>query len=43
MPIKRIGVLTAGGDAPGMNADIRSTFGCALSADLEVLRIFRSR
>jgi len=41
MSIKRIGVLTAGGDAPGMNAAIRSVVRCALSAKLEVLGIFR--
>ena len=41
MSIKRIGVLTAGGDAPGMNAAIRSVVRCALSAKLEVFGIFR--
>lgn len=41
MPLKRIGVLTAGGDAPGMNAAIRSVVRCALSAKLEVFGIFR--
>lgn len=41
MSIKRIGVLTAGGDAPGMNAAIRAVVRCALSARLEVLGILR--
>ena len=41
MAIKKIGVLTAGGDAPGMNAAIRSVVRCALSAKLEVVGIFR--
>ena len=41
MPIKRIGVLTAGGDAPGMNAAIRSVVRCAISRKLEVAGIFR--
>lgn len=41
MPLKRIGVLTAGGDAPGMNAAIRAVVRCALSARLEVLGILR--
>ena len=39
--MKKIGVLTAGGDAPGMNAAIRSVVRCALSAKLEVFGIFR--
>lgn len=37
--IKKIGVLTSGGDAPGMNAAIRSVARSALSADLEVYGI----
>lgn len=41
MTIKRIGVLTAGGDAPGMNATIRSVARCAISNKLEVMGIFR--
>lgn len=39
--MKRIGVLTAGGDAPGMNAAIRSVVRCAISNKLEVIGIFR--
>ena len=27
MSVKRIGVLTSGGDAPGMNAAVRSVLG----------------
>ncbi len=37
--IKKIGVLTSGGDAPGMNAAIRGVVRAALSADLEVYGI----
>lgn len=39
--MKRIGVLTSGGDAPGMNAAIRSAVRCGLSHKLEVMGIFR--
>lgn len=39
--IKRIGVLTSGGDAPGMNAAIRSVVRTALARNLEVMGIFR--
>jgi 6-phosphofructokinase 1 len=41
MVVKRIGVLTSGGDGPGMNAAIRSVvrYGCAQR--LEVVGIFR--
>lgn len=39
--IKRIGVLTSGGDAPGMNAAIRSTVRIALYNGLEVSGIRR--
>lgn len=35
--IKKIGVLTSGGDAPGMNAAIRGVVRAALSEGLEVL------
>ncbi len=38
---KRIGVLTSGGDAPGMNAAIRSVVRTALSHDVEVMGIYR--
>lgn len=41
MAIKRIGVLTAGGDAPGMNAAIRSVVRYAIHHKLEVMGIFR--
>lgn len=41
MAIKRIGVLTAGGDAPGMNAAIRSVVRYAISKKLEVTGISR--
>ncbi|VFP83684.1 6-phosphofructokinase [Buchnera aphidicola] len=37
--IKKIGVLTSGGDAPGMNATIRSIVYTALNNNLEVLGI----
>ena len=35
--MKRIGVLTSGGDAPGMNAAIRSVVRAALSRDMSVV------
>ncbi|AAO27009.1 6-phosphofructokinase [Buchnera aphidicola str. Bp (Baizongia pistaciae)] len=38
--IKRIGVLTSGGDAPGMNAAIRGVVRTALSRNLEVFGIY---
>lgn len=41
MAIKRIGVLTAGGDAPGMNAAIRGVVRYALYHKLEVMGIWR--
>lgn len=41
MPIKRIAVLTPGGDAPGMNAAIRAVVRCAVSKDVEVIGVFR--
>ena len=34
--IKRIGVLTSGGDAPGMNAAIRGVVRAALSEGLDL-------
>lgn len=37
--VKKIGVLTSGGDAPGMNAAIRGVVRAALSAGLEVYGI----
>jgi len=39
MAIKKIGVLTSGGDGPGMNAAIRSIVRCALYHNLEVCGI----
>lgn len=41
MGIKRIAVLTSGGDAPGMNAVIRSVVRTAVSKNLEVIGIRR--
>ncbi|WP_348769314.1 6-phosphofructokinase [Buchnera aphidicola] len=38
--IKRIGVLTSGGDAPGMNAAIRGVVRTALSKKLEIFGIY---
>ena len=37
---KRIGVLTSGGDAPGMNAAIRSIVRSAISRGIEVMGIY---
>jgi 6-phosphofructokinase 1 len=39
--MKRIGVLTSGGDAPGMNACIRAVVRCGVSHRLEVIGIRR--
>ena len=39
--IKRIGVLTSGGDAPGMNAAVRSVVRSASSLGIECLGIRR--
>ncbi len=39
--IKKIGVLTSGGDAPGMNAAVRGVVRCALSSGMEVAGILR--
>ncbi|MCM8801362.1 MAG: 6-phosphofructokinase [Candidatus Omnitrophica bacterium] len=41
MKIKRIGLLTAGGDAPGMNSAIRSVVRYALYHKLEVIGFYR--
>ncbi|OIQ24504.1 6-phosphofructokinase [uncultured Vibrio sp.] len=38
--IKKIGVLTSGGDAPGMNAAVRGVVRTALSAGIEVYGIY---
>lgn len=39
--IKRIGVLTSGGDAPGMNAAIRAVVRCCAFQDIECVGIYR--
>jgi 6-phosphofructokinase 1 len=39
--MKRIGILTSGGDAPGMNACIRAAVRAAVAADVEVLGVRR--
>lgn len=39
--VKRIGVLTSGGDAPGMNAAVRAVVRSALSRGIEVIGIRR--
>lgn len=39
--MKRIGILTSGGDAPGMNAAIRSAVRTALYYDMEIVGIER--
>ncbi|MCR1899159.1 6-phosphofructokinase [Irregularibacter muris] len=39
--MKRIGILTSGGDAPGMNAAIRSVVRTAIYNDIEVMGIRR--
>ena len=39
--IKRIGVLTSGGDAPGMNAAVRAVCRTALTRGVEVMGIYR--
>jgi len=41
MAIKRIAVLTTGGDAPGMNAAIRAVVRCAINNKLEVMGVSR--
>ena len=41
MGIKKIGIITSGGDGPGMNAAIRSIVRCAVSRDIEVDGIIR--
>lgn len=38
--VKRIGILTSGGDAPGMNAAIRAVTRVALNSGLEVFGIY---
>ena len=39
--IKKIGVLTSGGDAPGMNAAVRAVVRTALARGVEVVGIYR--
>lgn len=39
MSIKRIGVMTSGGDCPGMNAAIRSVVRTCIASDIEVFGI----
>ena len=39
--MKRIGVLTSGGDAPGMNAAVRAVVRTAVANDVEVIGIRR--
>lgn len=41
MAIKRIAVLTSGGDAPGMNAAVRAVVRTALGKGVEVYGVFR--
>ncbi len=41
MATKRIGVLTSGGDAPGMNAAIRSVVRSGIDMGMEVVGIYR--
>ncbi len=41
MSVKRIGVLTSGGDAPGMNAAVRAVVRSAISMGLEVYGVIR--
>ena len=38
--LKKIGILTSGGDAPGMNAAIRSVVRTAITSQMEVIGIF---
>ena len=38
---RRIGVLTSGGDAPGMNAAIRAVTRAALDRGVEVMGVYR--
>ena len=40
-PIRRIGVFTSGGDAPGMNAAIRAVVRTALHMGIECIGIRR--
>ena len=40
-PIKRVGVLTSGGDAPGMNAAIRAVVRAGINAGFEMYGVTR--
>ena len=39
--VKKIAVLTSGGDAPGMNAAIRATTRAALHSGMEVVGVMK--
>lgn len=39
--MRRIGVLTSGGDSPGMNAAVRAVVRCGIDAGMEVFGIYR--
>ena len=39
--IKTIGILTSGGDSPGMNAAIRAVTRAAIANDMRVMAIYR--
>ena len=39
--MKKIGVLTSGGDAPGMNAAIRAVVRSAIQKNMEVVGVYR--
>ncbi|MBV9280243.1 MAG: 6-phosphofructokinase, partial [Chloroflexi bacterium] len=39
MKLRRIGVMTSGGDAPGMNAAVRATYRMARHLGLEIVAI----
>ena len=41
MSIKRIGVLTSGGDAPGMNTAIRAVVRTAVRRGVDVVAVYR--
>ena len=41
MAIRKIAVLTSGGDAPGMNAGIRAVVRTALSKGVECFGVYR--
>jgi 6-phosphofructokinase 1 len=41
MTVKKIGILTSGGDGPGMNAAIRSIVRCGISQGIEIAGIIK--